>query len=53
MHPYGHLLGKGLPIGSLVCDGCFVFVNFRGGVLGQVWYLIVPITDLCLLTYLG
>ena len=28
-----------------------VFVNFPCGVLGQVWYLIVLIPDLCLLPY--
>ena len=28
-----------------------VFVTFPCGVLGQVWYLIVSIPDLCLLTY--
>ena len=28
-----------------------VFVTFPGGVLGQMWYLIVSIPDLCLLTY--
>ena len=27
-----------------------VFVTFPCGVLGQVWYLIVSISDLCLLT---
>ena len=29
----------------------FVFVTFQCGVLGQVWYLIVSIPDLCLLTF--
>ena len=29
-----------------------VFVTFPCGVLGQVWYLIVSISDLCLLAYL-
>ena len=29
-----------------------VFVTFPCGVLGQVWCLIVSISDLCLLTYL-
>ena len=29
-----------------------VFVTFPFGVLGQVWYLIVSIPDLCLLPYL-
>ena len=28
-----------------------VFVSFPYGVLGQVWYLIVSIPDLCLLSY--
>ena len=28
-----------------------VFVTFLFGVLGQVWYLIVSIPDLCLLPY--
>ena len=28
-----------------------VFVTFPCGVLGQMWYLIVSISDLCLLTY--
>ena len=27
------------------------FITLTYGVLGQVWYLIVMITDLCLLTY--
>ena len=35
-----------------MCVSCFiVFVPFQCGVLGQVWYLIVSIPDLCLLTY--
>ena len=29
----------------------WVFVTFPCGILGQVWYLIVSIPDLCLLTY--
>ena len=29
----------------------FVFRNFPCGVLGQVWYMIVSIPDLCLLSY--
>ena len=28
-----------------------VFVTFKCGVLGQVWYLVVWISDLCLLAY--
>ena len=31
----------------------FEFVTFRFGILGQVWYLIVLIPDLCTLTYFG
>ena len=30
-----------------------VFVTFPFGILGQVWYLIVSIPDLCLLPYIG
>ena len=30
-----------------------VFVTFPCGVMGQVWYLIVSIPDLCLLPYIG
>ena len=36
------------------CMGCFLcFVTFPCGVLGQVWYLIVSIPDLRLLTFLS
>ena len=31
----------------------YVFVTFPCGTLGQVWYLIVSIPDLCLLTYIS
>ena len=31
---------------ALVCDVC-VFVTFLSGILGQVWYSIVLIPDLC------
>ena len=47
----GNLLGKGWPLGSLVCDVFLVFDTFPCGVLGQVWYLIVPSPDICLLPY--
>ena len=44
--PCGHLLGKGLPLGSrLWC------LTVSLSLLGQVWYLIVSIPDLCTLTY--
>ena len=35
------------------CMRCFfcVFVTFQCNLLGQVWYLIVSILDLCLLSY--
>ena len=45
LQPCGHLLEKGKPLGSLVCNVLLC------GVLGQVWYLIVSISDICLLTY--
>ena len=32
---------------------CLVFVTFPIGTLGQVWYLIVSIPDLCTLSYLA
>ena len=35
---------------SFVMFNC-VFVTFPGGALGQVWYLIVLISDLCHLSY--
>ena len=35
-----------------VCGVCCEFVTFPNGILGQVWYLIVAIPDLCILTYL-
>ena len=47
----GHLLGKGWPLGSRLW--CLLwFCHFPIGILGQVWYLIVSIPDLCTLTYL-
>ena len=48
----GHLLGKGWPLGSRLW--CLLWVcHFPIGILGQVWYLIVSIPDLCTLTYYG
>ena len=42
----GHLLGKGWPLGSRLW--CLMWVcHFPIGILGQVWYLIVSIPDLC------
>ena len=46
----GHLLGKGWPLGSRLW--CLLWVcHFPNGILGEVWYLIVSIPDLCTLTY--
>ena len=46
----GHLLGKGWPLGSRLW--CLLWVcHFPIGILGQVWYLIVSIPDLCTLIY--
>ena len=46
----GHLLGKGWPLGTRLW--CLLWVcRFPIGILGQVWYLIVSIPDLCTLTY--
>ena len=36
---------------ALVCDVYCGFVTFPCGILGQVWYLIVSIPDLCHLSY--
>ena len=36
-------------LGSLVCDAFLFLVTFPYGVLCQVWYLIVSISDLCLI----
>ena len=52
MEPCGNLMGKRWPLDSLECD-CFllVIVTFQCVVLGQVWYLIILIPDICLLPY--
>ena len=48
--PCDHLLGKGWPCCSrLLC--LTVSLSFSIGILGQVWYLIVSIPDLCTLAY--
>ena len=49
--PCGHLKGKGWSLLALVCDVYCDFVTFSFGILGQVWYLIVSITDSCCLSY--
>ena len=36
---------------SIVMFNCVFFITFPCGILGQVWYLIVSIPDLCLLSY--
>ena len=44
--------GKGLTSWLLFVMSICVFVIFLCGILGQVWYLIVSIPDLCPLSYL-
>ena len=46
------LLGKGQPLDCLDFNVFLSFITFSYGVLGQVWYLIVSIPDICLLFYL-
>ena len=36
---------------AIMCDDLLRFFTFQCGVLGPVWCLIVPISDLCLLSY--
>ena len=43
--------GKGLAYWLLFVMFNCVFVTFPCGILGQVWYLIVLIPDLCHLSY--
>ena len=43
--------GEGLTIWILFMMFICVFVTFPCGILGQVWYLIVSIPDLCCLSY--
>ena len=44
--------GKGLTSWLLVVvSNCLQVCHFLIGILGQVWYLIVSIPDLCTLTY--
>ena len=43
--------GTGLTAWHLFVMFYCVFVTFPGGILGQVWYLIVSIPDLCHLSY--
>ena len=42
---------RSLGLLALVGDVYFIFVTFPGGILGQVWYLIVSFPDLCRLSY--
>ena len=45
--PAGKGLASWLLSGNVYC----IFVTFPCGILGQVWYLIVSLPDLCLLSY--
>ena len=38
---------------AFVCDVNCDFITFPFGILGQVWYLIVSISDHCCLSYFG
>ena len=57
--PYCHVffaavwssVGKGLTSGSYSLVYGVFFVTFLCGVMGQMLYLIVPIPDICLLSY--
>ena len=44
-------LGKRLTFLALVSDVSCMFVTFPCGILGRVWYLIVLVPDLCLISY--
>ena len=46
--PTGIGLTSWLSVGDVYC----IFVTFQCGILGQVWYLIVSLPDLCHLCYL-
>ena len=48
----GHLLERGWTLGSL-CGVLLWVCHFPIDILGQVWYLIVSIPDICTLTYFG
>ena len=43
--------GKRAELLAIVCDMYCDFVSFLIGILRQVWYLIVSISDLCCLSY--
>ena len=48
--PCGHLLGKDCPLSSRMW--CLTMsLSLSVGILGQVWYMIVSIPDLCTLIY--
>ena len=42
---------KGLTTLALLCVIFIVALSLECGVLGQVWYFVVSIPDLCLLSY--
>ena len=49
----GHLMGKRWSLASPMCDVFLFFITFPFDVLNQVWYLIVSISDLCILPHFG
>ena len=52
LQPCDWLLGKGSPLGSVLCDVLLCFVTFPCGILGQVWYLILLIPCLMVLSFI-
>ena len=49
--PCDHLLGNNDLFSPLCVMFTFVFVTFPYGFLGQAWYFIVSISDICLFLY--
>ena len=49
--PYSALRQNTVHLLALVCDVYCVYVPFPCGILGQVWYFIASIPDLCQLSY--
>ena len=51
LQPCGYVLEKSGPLLALICNVFLCFCQLPNGVLGQVWYLIVSIPDICLLSF--
>ena len=50
-NPYFNLSKRVIKVMHIHVYGILIFVTFLCGILGQVWYLIVWIPDLCRLSY--